>query len=157
MADLFRPHGAGEGRLFSIEHFQNVKRALRPGGLFCQWLPAHQLNKKQFETIAATFRKVFPNTLVLNGNELSKSPTIGLCGWQNDAKWETPDLVEKIGAIRSQKGIKDVHALNAQRLIVGVLKDEAYPSAPINTLDNALLEIEAGKFWVLKDLSLIHI
>ena len=152
VADLFRPHGAGEGRLFSVEHFQNAKRALRPGGLFCQWLPAHQLNQKQFEIVAATFRKVFPNTLVVTGSELSKTPTIGLCGWQDDAAWETADLVKKIGAIRSQKRVKDVLAVNAHLLIVGVLKDQAYSSAPINTLDNALLEIEAGKFWVLKDL-----
>jgi len=152
VADLFRPHGAGEGRLFSLEHFENVKRALRPGGLFCQWMPAHQLNQKQFEIIAATFRKVFPNVLVVNGSALSKTPTIGFCAWKDDAEWETAELVKKIGAIRSQKRIKDALAVNAHLLIVGVLKAQAYSSAPINTLDNALLEIEAGKFWVLKDL-----
>ncbi len=152
VADLFRPYGTGEGRLFSVEHFRNVKRALRSNGLFCQWLPAHQLNRKQFEIIAATFREVFPNTLVVNGSTLSATPTIALCGWQDDAVWKTEDLVKKIGAIRSHKGVTDVLALNAQLLIVGVLKDQAYSSAPINTLDNALLEIDAGKFWVLKDL-----
>ena len=152
VADLFRPHGAGEGRLFSLEHFRNAKRALRPGGMFCQWLPAHQLNQNQFEMIAATFRKVFPNTLVVNGSVQSKTPTIGLCGWQDDRVWETEDLVTKIEAIRNHKGVTDTLALNAQLLVVGVLKERVYTSAPINTLDNALLEIEAGKFWVLKDL-----
>lgn len=152
VADLFRPHGAGEGRLFSIEHFRNVKRALRTGGLFCQWLPAHQLNQKQFEIVAATFGKVFPNTLVVNGSLVTSTPSIGLCGWQDDRPWETLDLVEKVQAIRSEKGISDVLALNAQILIVGTLKEQSYSSAEINTLDNALLEIDAGTFWVLKDL-----
>jgi spermidine synthase len=152
VADLFRPHGAGEGRLFSVEHFSNVKRALRPEGLFCQWLPAHQLNQKQFEIIAATFLKVFPNTLVINGGLDSRTPTIGLCGWQNDKPWETSELVEKIKAIRNQKGISDKLALNAQLLIVGVLKEKLFDGSQINTLDNALLEIDAGKFWILKDL-----
>ena len=152
VADLFRPHGAGESRLFSLEHFQNVKTALRPDGLFCQWLPAHQLNKSQFETIATTFLKVFPNTLVINGSRTSRTPTIGLCGWQSDKQWETEELVGKISAIRNQKGITDILSLNAQLLIVGTLNEEAFSSAPINTLDNALLEIDAGKFWITKDL-----
>ena len=152
VADLFRPHGAGESRLFSVEHFQNVKTALRTEGLFCQWLPAHQLNKSQFDTIANSFLKVFPNTLVINGGLLSETPSIGLCGWQNDKQWETEDLVDKIQKIRKQKGIKDVLSLNGQLLIVGTLDKEAFSSAPINTLDNALLEIDAGKFWITKDL-----
>ena len=152
VADLFRPHGAGESRLFSVEHFRNVKTALRSDGLFCQWLPAHQLNRSQFGTIAHSFLKVFPNTLVINGGIMSETPSIGLCGWQNDKQWETEELVDKIQEIRNQKGIKDVLSLNGQLLIVGTLDKEAFSSAPVNTLDNALLEIDAGKFWITKDL-----
>ncbi len=152
VADLFRPHGAGESRLFSVEHFQNVKTALRSGGLFCQWLPAHQLNKSQFDTVANSFLKVFPNTLVITGGRTAKTPSIGLCGWQNDMHWETEELVNKIKEIRKQKGISDVLSLNAQLLVVGTLDQAAFSSAPINTLDNALLEIAAGKFWITKDL-----
>jgi spermidine synthase len=152
VADLFRPHGAGESRLFSLEHFQNVKSALRSDGLFCQWLPAHQLNKSQFDTIANSFLQVFPNALVINGGIKSKTPSIGLCGWQNDKRWETEELVRKIQAIRNEKGVKDVLALNAQLLILGTLSKDAFSAAPINTLDNAFLEIDAGKFWITKDL-----
>ena len=152
VADLFRPHGAGESRLFSIEHFKNVKRALRSGGLFCQWLPAHQLNKRQFETIANTFLNVFPNTLVVNGGISTGTPTIGLCAWKNDRPWQTPELVQKIGEIRKQKGVKDILSLNAQLLVVGTLDKNNLSAVPVNTLDNALLEIDAGKFWITKDL-----
>ena len=152
VADLFRPHGVGESRLFSKEHFQNVQKALRPGGLFCQWLPAHQLNQRQFETIAHTFLQVFPRALVVNGGTTSDTPTIGLCAWQDDRQWETEDLVKKIRDVRNEKGISDILTLNAQLLVVGVLEKDALSSAPINTLDNALLEIDAGKFWITKDL-----
>ena len=152
VADLFRPHGAGESRLFSLEHFRNVKKALRPGGLFCQWLPAHQLNQMQFETIANTFLQIFPQTLVVNGGVISGTPTIGLCAWQGDQPWETEYLVRRIGEVRKEKGISDILTLNAQLLTVGLLKQDAVSSAPINTLDNALLEIDAGRFWITKDL-----
>ena len=83
---------------------------------------------------------------------MSETPSIGLCGWQNDKQWETEELVDKIQEIRNQKGIKDVLSLNGQLLIVGTLDKEAFSSAPVNTLDNALLEIDAGKFWITKDL-----
>ena len=74
---------------------------------------------------------------------MSETPSIGLCGWQNDKQWETEELVDKIQEIRNQKGIKDVLSLNGQLLIVGTLDKEAFSSAPVNNLDNALLEIDA--------------
>lgn len=152
VADLFRPHGAGESRLFSVEHFRNVKRALRSDGMFCQWLPAHQLNLQQFEMIANTFRTVFPNTLVVAGGESMGTPAIGLCAWKSDRPWETSELVQKIEEIRKEKGISDILSLNAQLLVVGVLDGDSLSDVPVNTLDNALLEIDAGKFWITKDL-----
>lgn len=152
VADLFRPHGFGESRLFSVEHFGNVKRALRPEGLFCQWLPAHQLNKTQFETIAHTFQTVFPNTLIVAGGIDSRTPAIGLCGWRDDRAWQTADLLKKTERVRQQQGVSDILVLNPQLLVLGVLKEDAYATAPITTLDNASLEIAAGRFWLTKDL-----
>lgn len=152
VADLFRPHGTGEGRLFSIEHFHNVKRALKADGLFCQWLPAHQLSKRDFQTIAATFQKVFPETLVVMGGSLSKTPTIGLCAWKSGRPWATEELTRKIALGKEEKGVGDPLLLNAELLLTGVLKENAYPESVINTLDNAQLELDAGRFWILKDL-----
>ncbi len=152
VADLFRPHGVGEGRLFSVEHYRNVKRALKEGGMFCHWLPAHQLNEDQFRMIAATFSKVFPETLVINGGSLVRTPSIGLCAWKNGKAWESADLKRKIEDIRKQKGVTDKLVRNAHLLINGVLKEGTWSDGPINTLDNASLELSAGRFWLLKDL-----
>ena len=152
VADLFRPHGVGEGRLFSVEHFQNTKRALCAGGMFCQWLPAHQLNEKQFKMIAASFQSVFPNTLVVLGGEKTRTPSIGLCAWKNDRQWETLELKKKIQQIRKRKNVSDKLVLNAQLLTCGVLKKEPFNSQQLNTLNNSRLELEAGRFWLLKDL-----
>jgi len=153
VADLFRPFGAGESRLFSLEHFQNAKQALRPGGLFCQWLPGHQLNQEHFETVAATFQKVFPNTMVVSGgHEPRMPPMIGLCGWQDDRKWKVEELVERIQVYRKLNGGLDRTVDNPQYLVIGVLKESAFEQARLNTLDNAILEIDAGRFWITKDL-----
>ena len=152
VADLFRPYGIGEGRLFSVEHFRNVKRALKDDGMFCQWLPAHQLNEKQFRIIAASFLEVFPETMVVNGGILTKTPSIGLCAWKSGKTWETADLRAKIESFRSQKNIKDTLIHNAYWLLAGVLNADQYSDVPLNTLDNALLELDASRHWILKDL-----
>jgi spermidine synthase len=45
--DLFLPWAPGESRLYSIEHFQAVRRALKSDGIFCQWLAMNQLTRYQ--------------------------------------------------------------------------------------------------------------
>ena len=36
--------------------------------------------------------------------------------------------------------------------MIGVLKKTAFEQVRLNTLDNAILEIDAGRFWITKDL-----
>ena len=72
--------GQGEGRLFSLEHFRNVRRALRPGGLYCHWIPAYQVTEEHFRMIAATFLKAFPDAVLLSVDSASGFPQIGLMG-----------------------------------------------------------------------------
>ncbi|MEL7497632.1 MAG: fused MFS/spermidine synthase [Planctomycetota bacterium] len=152
VGDLYRPHGSGEGRLFSVEHFQNVRRALTDDGLYCQWLPAYQLNFKNWKTIAATFRHVFPNTLVVFGNENDAYPVVGLIGRKSELNWNAPELTASIENMPKSIRMNDPLSASFQDLIVGVLKPEAYPEANLNTLDNLNVELSAGRFWMLKDL-----
>ena len=78
VGDLFLPWRTGEGRLFTLDHFANVRRSLKPGGLFCQWLPCFQLTRPQFETIARTFRAVFPDAFLVRGDFYSELPSSAL-------------------------------------------------------------------------------
>ena len=61
-------------------------------------------------------------------------------------------LAKQFEKIKSEIGVDDPWLENAGLLMVGVLHDDAFQTAPINTLDNALIEISAGRFWILKDL-----
>ena len=152
VADLFRPHGIGEGRLYSVEHFQNVRNALNDDGVFCQWLPVHQLNQENFETIATTFQKVFPETLVVFGNADQNVPVLGLVSTKDSASWETKMLNARLKNISPELIKNDELLAKARGLVVGVLKQDAFPNAQVNTLDNLAVEISAGEFWILKDL-----
>ena len=152
VGDLYRPHGSGEGRLFSVEHFRNVRRALTEDGLYCQWLPVHQLNRENFVTIAATFQNVFSETLLVYGNQDQRFPILGLVGRKSDRKWQPEELMQNLENVSASVAEQDPFIMQAKGLIVGELKKEKLATVPLNTLDNLLVEHSAGNFWILKDL-----
>ncbi len=58
------PWIAGEGGLFTIEFYEIVKKRLREGGVFAQWIPLYDHNAEDFKLFLRTFSSVFPNTQV---------------------------------------------------------------------------------------------
>ncbi|PYL00220.1 MAG: hypothetical protein DME19_05820 [Verrucomicrobia bacterium] len=80
VADLFHPARDGAGSLYTLEHFQAIRERLAPGGLFCQWLPLHQLDEDMLRVITRTFLEVFPGGQgwLLRFNV--DAPVIGLVG-----------------------------------------------------------------------------
>jgi len=61
IGDVFHPYRDGAGALYTREHFAAVRRRLAPGGLFCQWLPLHQLDEPTLRAIVQTFLAEFPS------------------------------------------------------------------------------------------------
>lgn len=80
VSDLFVPWESESGYLFTVEHYRAARRRLKPGGLFCQWVPLYQVGPREFEMIADSFRKVFPNVGVWWGATSSGKPVIALMG-----------------------------------------------------------------------------
>ncbi|HVF43992.1 MAG TPA: fused MFS/spermidine synthase [Pyrinomonadaceae bacterium] len=80
VGDLVVPWRSGESSLFTREHFNAARAALAPGGVFCQWLPMHQLTEEQFAIIAATFLDVFPRATLWRGDFLTDAPALALVG-----------------------------------------------------------------------------
>lgn len=83
-ADLFIPWKAGSGSLYTLEHYQSVGRRLQEGGLFMQWLPAYQLSRDEFATIAQTMLQVFPRVTVWRGDFSVNRPIVGLMGQMDE-------------------------------------------------------------------------
>ena len=80
VADNFHPARSGSGALYTVEHFDAVRARLAPGGLFCQWLPLHQLDLTTLRSIVRSFLAAYPQgTAILAGNSL-ETPTLGLVG-----------------------------------------------------------------------------
>lgn len=80
IADLFHPAMDGAGSLYTVEHFQAIRTRLAPGGLFCQWLPLHQLDESTLRVIVKTFLNVFPEAQAYLLRFNVDAPVLGLVG-----------------------------------------------------------------------------
>lgn len=56
------PWRSGSSRLFTQEFWQDGQKALKPGGVFAQWVQLYQIHPQQFYSIMATFQSVYPYT-----------------------------------------------------------------------------------------------
>ena len=80
VSDLFHPARSGSGALYTAEHFEAVRQRLAPGGLFCQWLPLHQLDLASLRSIVAAFLQAHPDAVALLATNSLDTPVIGLLG-----------------------------------------------------------------------------
>ncbi len=78
VADLAHPARAGAARLCTREHFQSIRAHLLPRGLFCQWLPLHQLDIASFRSIVRTYLDVFPEAYAILLLPDLDTPIVGL-------------------------------------------------------------------------------
>ena len=81
VGDLFVPWRRGEANLYGREAFAAARRALAPGGVFCQWVPLYQLREAGFASILRTFSDVFPGASVWRGDFDARQPAVALIGW----------------------------------------------------------------------------
>jgi spermidine synthase len=80
VADLFHPARDGAGSLYTREHFQAVLERLSDGGMFCQWLPLHQMDLATTKTVMRTFLSVFPRVKACVAHFNVDTPALGLIG-----------------------------------------------------------------------------
>jgi spermidine synthase len=146
VGDLFLPWRTGEGRLFTREHFARVRQALKPGGLFCQWLPLFQLTRPQFEAITRTFRDVFPDAFLLRGDFYAELPILGLVGGRDFHRLDWPAIEAACHGVRAARQTTDPLVRHADGVAMLLLGPPPVPGpGPVNTLANAWLEWDAGR------------
>ncbi len=99
VGDLVVPWRAGEAALYTREHFAAAQRALRPGGLFCQWLPVYQLRETEFDAVVATFLDVFGEAIAWRGDFMAELPTVGLVGWNEGMALDPSSIDARVADI----------------------------------------------------------
>jgi spermidine synthase len=80
VGDLVVPWRRGESSLYTRDSFEAVRRALAPGGLYCQWVPLYQISESEFDSIAASFLDVFPHTTLWRGDFSAGQAVVALIG-----------------------------------------------------------------------------
>lgn len=85
VSDNFHPARSGAAALYTVEHFAAVRERLAPGGVFCQWLPLHQLDRETLRSVVASFLKTFPRGVALLANNSLETPVLGLVARRDDS------------------------------------------------------------------------
>ncbi|MDA0750831.1 MAG: fused MFS/spermidine synthase [Verrucomicrobia bacterium] len=151
VSDLFLPWRPGVGRLYSREHFQSVKGALRSGGIFCQWLPLYQFTDTQLQLVIRTFLTVFSDAYLFEGKFDLDAPVLGLVGFKDTIlNWDR--VRQSCDREQDANGIKDPTMRHIEGLAM-LYRGKAFAQndkGVINTLDNMHLELNAGLDRMIK-------
>ena len=117
IADLFHPGEDGAGMLYTREHFQAIRERLAPGGLFCQWLPLHQLDEGGFRDVGVTFLEVFPEASLWLLRFNVDIPVLGLVGGLEPRRIRPEDLARRMGDGELSAALKPVALGDPVRLL----------------------------------------
>jgi spermidine synthase len=118
VADNFHPARSGSGSLYTVEHFAAIRAQLRKQGIFCQWLPLHQLDLATLRTIAKTYLRVFPHASALLATNSLDTPVLGLIARADDAPFVLDHIRSRLRAT-SLSDAAGQHGLNDEFAVLG--------------------------------------
>lgn len=156
ISDLFHPAMDGAGALYTVEHFQAIRRRLAAGGIFCQWLPLHQLDDDMLRVIVRTFLEVFPEAQAYLLRFNVDAPVLGLVGFTTapvfspawiENRAGSPELEEQL---RSQSLADSIRVFGCLLAGAGELRSFA-ADAPLNSDDFPRVMFGAPHFAHLKN------
>jgi spermidine synthase len=95
VADNFHPARSGAGSLYTTENFRAVRSRLARGGVFCQWLPLHQLDLDSLRSIVRSYLLVFPKAAAVLASNSLETPVVGLLGREDDAGFDSEAVISR--------------------------------------------------------------
>ncbi|EIT68827.1 fused MFS/spermidine synthase [Hydrocarboniphaga effusa] len=148
VADNFHPARSGSGSLYTVEHFAAVRERLSDDGLFCQWLPLHQLDNETLRSIVQSFVVVYPHASAMFASNSLQTPVLGLVGRRDDGGFDFESLGRRLASVRAERmpaefGIEDEFALLGG-FVAGPAALKAFAgTAPANTDDHPVVAYRA--------------
>jgi spermidine synthase len=116
IADLFHPYRDGAGALYTREHFAAIRQRLTTNGLFCQWLPLHQLDVPTLRVIVHSFRSEFPASEAWLLRFNVDVPVAALIGRLNIPEWQTNLVESRLDETRLAGELKRLALADSLRL-----------------------------------------
>ena len=147
VSDNFHPARSGSASLYTVEHFASVRARLAEGGLFCQWLPLHQIDLETLRSVVRSFVSVYPQGYALLATHSLETPVIGLIAHRDGEPFELDRVRARVTASSSfgaaDFGITDELALLGS-FIAGPRTLAAFSAAaPLNTDDRPIVAYHA--------------
>ena len=158
VGDLFHPARDGAGVLYTVEHFAAVGARLAPGGLFCQWLPLHQLDGESLRIIIRSFIEVFEHSSAFYMRHSVRTPMLALVGYLDGVVYPSDPVARRradpwLAARLREAGFSDqIQVLGCHAAGPGELRRLA-DHAPLNRDDLPLVMYRIPAFTYRKDQS----
>jgi spermidine synthase len=158
VSDNFHPARSGSGSLYTTEHFEAVRRRLEPGGVFCQWLPLHQLDLGSARSIVRSFLTAYPQASALLASNSLETPVLGLIGRRDASRFEAAAVSERLarsplpGRLNSL-GLEDAFAVLGSFVAGPEALRRFAANAPLNTDDHPVVAYRAPRITYAPDSS----
>jgi len=107
VADNFHPARSGSAALYTVEHFQAVHKRLADAGLFCQWLPLHQLDVETLRSIVQSFVTVYPDGWAMLATNSLETPVIGLVGRKGSPRFDAAQVRARLATAAWPQSLAD--------------------------------------------------
>jgi spermidine synthase len=150
VSDNFHPARSGSGALYTVEHFRAVRDRLAAEGVFCQWLPLHQLDLDTLRSIVQSFITVYPGGRAILASNSLETPVLGLIGRSDNGGFEVKRLRENLATTALPKspadfGIEDEFALFGSFVAGPKALAHFAGSAAANTYDHPIVAYRAPR------------
>ncbi|HTU67519.1 MAG TPA: hypothetical protein VMF52_16335 [Steroidobacteraceae bacterium] len=158
VADNFHPARSGSGTLYTVEHFRAVRERLADDGLFCQWLPLHQLDLDTLRSIVRSYLEVNPNAAAVLATNGLDTPTIGLVARRDGAALDESLLAAHLArpssaALAARFGFADELAVLGSFIAGPDALVRFANRAPLNTDDRPVVAYSAPRVTYAPDSS----
>jgi spermidine synthase len=156
VSDNFHPARSGSGSLYTVEHFKAVQLRLAEDGVFCQWLPLHQLDLATLRSIVRSFVAVYPNGSALLATNSLETPVLGLVARAEGARFDVLRLRERLAAVAlprspAEFGIADDLALFGSFVAGPRALAKFAGDASLNTDDHPVVAYRAPRITYAAD------
>ncbi len=150
VSDNFHPARSGSGSLYTIEHFAAVRDRLATGGVFCQWLPLHQLDLDTLRSIVRSFLAVYPQGSAMLATNSLETPVIGLVAREGAEHFDLAQVRARMNDAAmphgpAEFGIPDDLALLGSFIAGPSALARFVRNAPLNTDDHPVVAYRAPR------------
>jgi spermidine synthase len=156
VSDNFHPARSGSGSLYTAEHFVAVRARLTEQGVFCQWLPLHQLDLDTLRSIVQAFMAVYPGGWAMLATNSLETPVLGLVARRDARGFERRQVNARLAGgmlpLRlADFGVPDEFALLGGFVAGPKALANFAGTAPINTDDRPVVAYQAPRITYAPD------